>query len=133
MNLAKEGDLRSSNYDAIFWISLPDEKIDSELQNAAKIINNLDKGADSEVHVFPLKTHPAGRLIYSPVGTLDPDYDDARAFRKAAVRGLRRLLKAGVKRPLVVLPTHEEHKKAELVTLLSIFNALYVVSILLYL
>lgn len=88
----------------------------------------MDKAAESEIHVFPLKTLPAGRLVYSPTGRLDPDYDDARVFREAAAKGVRRLLKTGVKRPLVVLPSHEEHKRAELVALLSVLNTLYVVS-----
>lgn len=131
--MAAEADLRSSNYDAIFWISVPGQKIENQLRVAVDEIRSLDKAADSEVHVLPLRDNPAGRLIYSPTGSIDPDYDDARAFREAANRGVRRLLKAGVKRPLVVLPTHEEHEKAELVALLSVLNALYVVSSLLYL
>lgn len=77
---------------------------------------------------MPLKSLPAGKLVYSPTGKLDPDYDDARVFREAAAKGARRLLKSGVKRPLVILPSHKEYKQAELVALLSVLNTLYVVS-----
>lgn len=134
LTLASEVDVRSSDYDAILWISVPGQKIkSSELQNAADELRSLDKSAESEVNVFPLKNLPAGRLIYSPTGKLDPDYDDARVFREAAAKGVRRLLKTGVKRPLVVLPSHEDHSKAELVALLGVLNTLYVVSHLYYL
>lgn len=38
---------------------------------------------------------PVRRLIYSPVGQINRDYDDVRRFRDAAYRGVKRALKAG--------------------------------------
>lgn len=134
LNLVSEIDLHSSDYDGILWISTPDQKINNrELHTAVDELRRLDKAAESEIHVFPIKNLPAERLVYSPTGKLDPDYDDARIFRETADKGVRRLLKTGVKRPLVVLPSHEEHTKAELVALLGVLNTLYVVSRPIYL
>lgn len=129
LNLSTEVDVRSSGYDGILWISVPGQKIDNtDLQTVANELRSLDNAAETEIHVFPLKNLPAGRLIYSPTGKLDPDYDDARIFGEAASKGARRLLKAGVKKPLIVLPSHQDHVMAELVALLGVLRALYVVS-----
>lgn len=88
----------------------------------------IDPSANREISVQPLPDLPAKRLIYVPTGPLDPDYDDVRSLGEAAVRGVKRLIKAGVTRPLVVLPVHPRFEKAQLVTLLGVLEALYVVS-----
>lgn len=68
-----------------------------------------------------------GRLIFSPVSSLT-DYDDVRSFSEAANKGIERAIKAGVTKPLLLLPAGEKFQNAELVALLGALEALYVVS-----
>lgn len=68
-----------------------------------------------------------GRLIFSPVSSLT-DYDDVRSFSEAANKGIERAIKAGVTKPLLLLPSGEKFQNAELVALLGALEALYVVS-----
>ena len=39
--------------------------------------------------VLPINL-PAKRLIYSPTGPIDPDYDDVRVYSIAAIEGIKR-------------------------------------------
>ncbi|EZA55609.1 putative aminopeptidase W07G4.4 [Ooceraea biroi] len=75
--------------------------------------------------VLPINL-PAKRLIYSPTGPLNMDYHDVRSFAEAATKGIKRALKAGVKRPLLVLLPDERFENVELVTLLGALEGLYV-------
>uniref|UniRef100_A0A171B1I5 Aminopeptidase isoform x1 n=1 Tax=Triatoma infestans TaxID=30076 RepID=A0A171B1I5_TRIIF len=68
---------------------------------------------------------PAKRLIYSPTGALNSDYNDVRSFGEAAKKGTLRALKAGVKTPLFVLVSNEKFPRCQLVTLLGALEALY--------
>lgn len=65
--------------------------------------------------------------MISPLGTIG-DYDDVRIFKKAAEAALKRAVKAGIKRPLLVLSDHPLFEQAALVTLLGALQALYTVS-----
>lgn len=64
-------------------------------------------------------------------GPLDPDYDDARVFKRTAAVGIKRALKAGSKRPLLVLEENN-FKNGQLVALLGALEALYTVCIIYY-
>lgn len=70
------------------------------------------------------------RLVISPIGLANRDQDDVRNFGDAAVRGLARALKAGAKKPLVVLPSGEavdtsRYPNFDLAILLESFQFLY--------
>ncbi|KAK9890824.1 hypothetical protein WA026_012170 [Henosepilachna vigintioctopunctata] len=119
--------LNDTNYDGILIIASPDQIKDVEefsgvLSNAI----SLDRGLENEVAVIPIPNYNAKRLIYSPTGTIDEDYDDVRCFRNAGTCGIRRAYKAGVKKPLVYVLGHPKFKNAALVTLLGVLEGLYV-------
>ncbi|OAD55072.1 Putative aminopeptidase W07G4.4 [Eufriesea mexicana] len=75
--------------------------------------------------VLPINL-PAKRLIYSPTGPLNMDYDDVRSFGEAATKGVERALKAGVRCPLFALLPDIRFENVELVTLLGALEGLYV-------
>lgn len=91
----------------------------------------LDQGLITETAVLSIPDIPGGRLVHSPTGPIDPDYDDVRIFKEAAGKGIKRAIKAGMKRPLLMLRNHPGFKNCELITLLGALEALYVVSIFL--
>lgn len=72
------------------------------------------------------------RIVYAPLGDLD-DFDDVRAYERAAGKGIARAIKAGAKNPVLVLPTIDgdaggRYRFGALSTLLGAFHQLYVVS-----
>lgn len=95
-----------------------------ELTDLIKEAASIDNAFDSDVRIIKA---PGGRIIYSPTGPIDADYDDVQVLAKAASNGIKRVLKAGVKNPTLVLRKHESFPDSELVILLGALEALYVV------
>ncbi|XP_020284550.1 putative aminopeptidase W07G4.4 [Pseudomyrmex gracilis] len=122
-----EENICSIDYDGVILVSgsAPGsdepEPFKTVLYNAAQI----DAALDTIGAVLPINL-PAKRLIYSPTGPLNMDYHDVRSHAEAAVKGIKRALKAGVKCPLLVLLSDERFENVELVTLLGALEALYV-------
>jgi len=72
---------------------------------------------------------PCTRLVYSPTGPLDRDYDDLRRFAEAAGKGVKRAILAGSKHPLVMVQgtmPGKGVKECELAGLLGALAAVYV-------
>ncbi|XP_017770642.1 PREDICTED: putative aminopeptidase W07G4.4 [Nicrophorus vespilloides] len=124
--IKQEKDLAATGYDAIVHIHWPQQKEHhSKLQSALAGALKRDPSLASEVAILSSDL-PAGRIVLSSAGPLDPDYDDVRSFRDAAYKGVKRALKAGVKKPLIHLQGHPDYEDAELVTLLGALEALHV-------
>ncbi|XP_069774006.1 putative aminopeptidase W07G4.4 isoform X2 [Narcine bancroftii] len=81
---------------------------------------------EQEVVLIHAPLLPGARVIFSPTGPLNRDYDDVRRFSDAAVHGIKRALKAGIKNPILVCPPEGLFKDAPLVTALGALHALYV-------
>lgn len=88
----------------------------------------VDKNAEDEVFVLNLpETFSIRRLVYSPTGPLNRDFDDVRAFADAACKGVKRATAAGSTKPLVVLPAKSGNFKSyDVVTVLGTLHGLYV-------
>ncbi|KAK9501887.1 hypothetical protein O3M35_012525 [Rhynocoris fuscipes] len=113
-------------YDGIILVSHKNEEsgIPDLLKDVIKDAAGIDNNVHEDGGVFKVNL-PAGRLIYSPTGTLNSDIHDVRSFSEAAKRGTLRALKAGVKKPLIVLVSNNRFPKCYLVTLLGVLEALY--------
>ncbi|CAH1122395.1 unnamed protein product [Ceutorhynchus assimilis] len=117
-------DLESDAYDALVLVATPKQKISSPvLSRAISDALNLDPALKTEIAVLPVSL-PAKRLVYSPTGPIDPDYDDLRIFKTSAVAGIKRALKSGSKRPLLVIEENN-YTNGKLVILLGALEALY--------
>ncbi|RWS07973.1 aminopeptidase-like protein 6 [Dinothrombium tinctorium] len=94
----------------------------------------FDKRAESEecLIVLPENGNQIRRLVHSPGGRIDRDFDDVRRFRDAAYRGVKRALAAGAVNILVAIPCLDkqfdtaDYSLANLVTVLASFEAIYV-------
>ncbi|KAK7590114.1 hypothetical protein V9T40_001727 [Parthenolecanium corni] len=121
-----ETSVNATGYDGIIFISHAKpgtegpEEISSALAQAVKI----DKAIENEITVLPVDL-PSQRVVYVPV-PVNLDIHDVRSFGEAGKKGILRSLKAGVTKPLIILPTHTEFPYCQLVTLLGVFEALYV-------
>ncbi|XP_051897192.1 putative aminopeptidase W07G4.4 [Pristis pectinata] len=87
---------------------------------------SLDASLEQEVVLVHAPDLPGARVIFSPTGPLNRDYDDVRRFSDAATSGIKRALKAGMVKPILVCPPEGLFKDASLVTVLGALHALYV-------
>merc|ERR1711970_1097454 len=104
-------------------MGLPHAAITEALTPALK----LDKAAESKGCVVGVSL-PCQRLIFSPTGPVDRDWDDLRRFGDAGKAGIKRAMAAGSKRPLVLvsgLLPGKSTEQAELATLLGCLEAAY--------
>ncbi|XP_072027911.1 putative aminopeptidase W07G4.4 [Amphiura filiformis] len=88
--------------------------------------SQIDSAVCKEVVLLPLGTHSAKRLVYAPTGPLNRDYDDVRRFGDAAGVGIKRAIRAGMKKPMLICVPHEAFPEAKLACLLGAFQSLYV-------
>jgi len=91
----------------------------------------LDPSFEDEGGLISTPDCPIKKLVYSPVGPTNRDYDDVRRFYDAAYKGVKKALKSGAKRPLVTLPFGVKgagYNQFDLVSLLGAYEAIYVVS-----
>ncbi|KAH7642586.1 dipeptidase B [Dermatophagoides farinae] len=120
--------------DALIIISYDDKlTFTRELEQYRKLIDEqkeFDIKYQIEGGMIVLPNSSFKRLIYTPVGPIDRDFDDVRTFMDAATRGLSRALKAGARMPLIILPSnngfHEQYSLYDLAILLGVYQILYV-------
>jgi leucyl aminopeptidase len=124
--LCKE--LDSSQHDSLILIA-PDiaSASHSAVSAALGSVFELDKTAATKGCVVAINL-PCKRLVFSPTGPLDRDYDDLRRFSDAGSAGVKRALAAGSKRPLVLVAGSLPGKtqaQVELAALLGCLEATY--------
>lgn len=124
-----ENSISSQNYDGLIIVASPNHTVKiKEIAKLLEITAKYDAATGTETVVLPLPAFPASRLVYAPTGPIDVDYDDVRVFKKAAVKGVQRALKAGIKKPLLVLDEEDTHfANVGLAIVLGALEALYVV------
>ena len=103
-----------------------------ELAPYAKILEEQRKDDEKfakEGGLIVIDEAPFKRLVISPIGQANRDYDDIRTFSDAAVRGLTRTLKSGARQPLLMLPSGEniptQYRNYDLAILLESLHFLY--------
>ena len=93
--------LEDGSYDSLVLVS-PDSSHDNgQVSSALSALQKVDKAALDCVSVVPVSL-PCKRLVFSPTGPLNRDYDDVRRFADAATAGVKRALSAGSSNPLVM-------------------------------
>lgn len=123
-----ENSLSSSEYDGIILVGDGLSKLTGALEVLHGPLKEQEKfdGSVAKDGACVAVNLPAGRLIYAPTGPLNRDYDDVRRFADAAVAGVKKALKVGVKKPLLVRAPENTFPDADLVTLCGALHALYV-------
>lgn len=129
MEIISVTEISDNRFDGIIIVATPN--LVGDIKEFGRILTlaiELDNGLRTEPGVIPLPELKAKRLVFSPTGCVDEDYDDVRCFRRAASAGIKRAIKAGIQRPMVYLPGHPQFNNSPLVTLIGILEGLYVVS-----
>ena len=111
-----------SNFDSI--LILDGRQVPQILSESLKSQKSFDNAFDEVVSCFKCPTFNC-RVIYSPVGEIG-DFDDVRCYAEAAKKAICRSIKAGSKRPLLILPSNSLFEYADIVSLLAALEQLYV-------
>ncbi|KAM9743258.1 putative aminopeptidase W07G4.4 [Menidia menidia] len=121
-------DLKNQNFDGIILVTQNHNTLPPELECLKAPLedySSVDSGLGEEVVVLKVPGLPGNRLVFSSTGPVNRDYDDIRRFSDAAVNGMKRALKAGMQRPLLVCPPHANYKNSTLVAAMGGLHALY--------
>ncbi|KAF3695599.1 putative aminopeptidase W07G4.4 [Channa argus] len=121
-------DLKNQNFDGIVLVTESHETLPSELEPLKAPLqdySSVDSGLREEVVVLKVPGLPGNRLVFASTGPVNRDYDDVRRFSDAAVNGIKRALKTGMQRPLLVCPPHQGYKNSTLVAALGALHTLY--------
>jgi len=124
-----ELDLSQVDHDALVLIAPGVPQLMQEpLRKILELTLKVDKAAGTKGCVVPIDFPACGRLVFSPTGPLDRDYDDLRRFSDAGSAGIKRALAAGSKSPLVVISgalPGKSKAQIELAALLGCLEASY--------
>ncbi|KAJ8396923.1 hypothetical protein AAFF_G00012460 [Aldrovandia affinis] len=121
-------DCQNQNFDGIVLVAQGFDKLPNELERLKGPLqdySSVDSGLTEEVVVLRVPGLPGNRLVYASTGPINRDYDDVRRFSDAAVNGIKRAMKAGMQRPLLVCPPHSSYENGPLVAALGALHALY--------
>lgn len=120
-------DVKDPDYDCVIVVTDKVEKLVGNLECLKGPVENYAK-VDTLEDVVLIQTDvvPSRRLIWSPTGPLDRDYDDVRRFYDAGLSGLKKALKAGSKKPLLVRPIDNTFPEAGKCATLGALEAAYV-------
>ncbi|KTG02900.1 hypothetical protein cypCar_00026450, partial [Cyprinus carpio] len=118
------------SFDGILLICQSYEQLPDELECLKAPLQDysaVDCCVGEEVVVVRVPGLSGNRLVFSCTGPVNRDYDDVRRFSDAAGNGIKRALKAGMQRPLLVCPPHSSYAKSTLVAVLGALHVLYTV------
>lgn len=125
--LSHASSLEEPGYDSIVLIS-PEinavKDISSDFSTLLSKQNEIDSSVSKEGVVLPTNL-PSKRLVFSPTGPLNRDYDDVRRYADSAAKGIKRAISAGSTSPLLVVVPDTRFKNARLVSVLGALQALY--------
>uniref|UniRef100_A0A672TCZ0 Putative aminopeptidase W07G4.4 n=1 Tax=Sinocyclocheilus grahami TaxID=75366 RepID=A0A672TCZ0_SINGR len=121
-------DCKDQNFDGIILICQSYEQLPDELECLKAPLQDysaVDCCVAEEVVVVKVPGLSGNRLVFACTGPVNRDYDDVRRFSDAAAKGIKRALKAGMQRPLLVCPPHSSYAKSTLVAVLGALHVLY--------
>lgn len=139
--MKSSNDETSGDFDAIVIVSLGSTKQylgSGQLSKYLPILEEYkraDLSLEQEATLLPLNdSFPVRRLIYSPVGPVNRDFDDIRRFSEAAYKGVKRALKSGARKPIIAVPSpngaQENYSYFDAATILGAYEAIYVVIVI---
>ncbi|CAF3764811.1 unnamed protein product [Rotaria magnacalcarata] len=130
VNLVKNLSSPTKDYDALVIVAAELDQIKDHVHSSVtkdlQAFTELNKNFDKEPTLLINDNVPGKRLIYSPTGKFNRDYDDVRRFTDAAASGMKKALSLGAKAPLIASFGSKLYQQAHLVSLLSALETTYV-------
>uniref|UniRef100_A0A8C5DL62 Putative aminopeptidase W07G4.4 n=1 Tax=Gouania willdenowi TaxID=441366 RepID=A0A8C5DL62_GOUWI len=116
----------STSFDGLVLVTQSHENLPSELEVLKAPLQDYGSVIlGEEVVVLKVPGLPGNRLVFASTGPVNRDYDDIRRFSDAAEKGIKRALKAGMQRPLLLCPPHKDYNNSTLAAALGALHALY--------
>ncbi|CAF1225032.1 unnamed protein product [Rotaria magnacalcarata] len=130
VNLVKNLSSPLQEYDALVVVASELDQIaefvDSSVIKHLQTFSELHNNFNGEVTVTIMENIPGKRLIYSPTGPINRDFDDVRCFSDAASAGVQKALSLGSRSPIIASFGSKKYRQANLVTLLAALESTYV-------
>ncbi|CAF1143877.1 unnamed protein product [Rotaria sordida] len=130
VNLVKNLSSSLKEYDALVVVATQlneiTEFVDSSVVKDLQSFSQLNNNFNDEVTLIMSENVPGKRLIYSPTGPTNRDFDDVRRFSEAASAGVKKALSIGAKSPIIACFGSKRFRQANLVTLLGALDTTYV-------
>lgn len=121
--------LPGNDWDAVIYISdKTTSSCSSVLSNAIAAQTKFDQRVGKQAVLITGNTLAGGRLIFSPTGALDRDYDDVRRIFDAAKKAAQITLDCGSRKPVIIVEVGENNvnfKQAVSVAYLGFCQALW--------
>ncbi|WAR21736.1 YH24-like protein, partial [Mya arenaria] len=114
-------DVADAAYDCVVVVTDSVVKLTGNLECLKQTVDSI-----KDVVLIATDVVPSGRVIWSPTGPLNRDYDDVRRFYDAGEVGMKRALKAGSRAPLFVRPIDDTFPEAGKCATLGALQAVYV-------
>jgi len=121
-------DCKDKNFDGIVLVAQSPDTLPPQLECLKAPLqdySSVDSSLGEEVVLLKVPGAPGNRLVFASTGPVNRDYDDVRRFSDAAESAIKRAMKAGMQRPLLVCPPHGDYEKSTLVAALGALHALY--------
>lgn len=118
-------DPNSDKYDCVVFVSENLDFTDEKLQFLKAPLEERKKNDSSFEKEISFIDHSNKRLVYSPTGPVNRDYDDIRRYYDAACNGMKRAVKAGAKNPVLAIPERAFFENAWTVSAFGALHALY--------
>jgi leucyl aminopeptidase len=130
VNLVKNLSSSLQEYDALVIVASglneTNDYIDASVTKDLQSFSQLNQNFNHEVTFMINDNVPGKRLIYSPTGVINRDFDDVRRYADAASAGVKKALSVGSKAPLIAAFGSKQYRQANLVTLLAALEVTYV-------
>uniref|UniRef100_UPI00358F6852 putative aminopeptidase W07G4.4 n=1 Tax=Myxine glutinosa TaxID=7769 RepID=UPI00358F6852 len=129
MQVTSASSCNDERFDGVVLVTDSTEKLTGDLTVLKAAIDEyakFDAACGEEIVILQCPKLISQRLVFSPTGPLNWDYDDIRLFSDAACAGVKRALKAGVTKPLLVCPPDSLYANATMVATLGALHATYV-------
>lgn len=121
-------DCKDQNFDGIVLVAQSHDTLPPQLECLKAPLqdySSVDTGLGEEVVLLKVPGAPGNRLVFASTGPVNRDYDDVRRFSDAAGSAIKRAMKAGMQRPLLICPPHGDYEQSTLVAALGALHALY--------
>ncbi|XP_065071995.1 putative aminopeptidase W07G4.4 [Rhopilema esculentum] len=98
----------------------------AHIKPAIEDANKIDQGVKNGSSVFYFKEQGINLVIFSQAGPLNREFEDSRKYLDVTLNAMKRALKAGCRKPLLVLPGEFTFNDYATVCLLAALEACYV-------
>ena len=124
-----ENEVNNHGFDATVIVYAPQSQFPEQSLPEVQNLKLIDNNFENQVVIIATPNQPIKRLILSPTGPLNRDFDDVRRVSKAARAGVERAKQAGAISPFIkfvgVPDNSSDYSRHVEASLLEVLQGLY--------